>query len=101
MHDVFNEIIDRLIESCYSVLKAMTGSHLLAIRDGIRPEISVRMTEMTTSTIAPVSGSWAVRVGMLVTLRTMKLIGIQSSTVTSTPITPAARPMITVSAEKT
>lgn len=43
----------------YSLLKAITGSLFAALFEGIKPEIMVNPTEITTRTIPPINGSLA------------------------------------------
>ena len=62
----------------YSVLSATTGSFLAALLEGISPEMRVRKVLIRTSIIAPPIGRIALRFAIPVSLRRIRLIGMQS-----------------------
>ena len=82
----------------YSERNATTGSFLAALLEGIRPEINVSNTLITTIIIAAGRGKIAFKLLIPVTLCMIKLIGIQRIYVTTTPKSPAEKPTIIVSA---
>ena len=78
----------------------MTGSFLLASREGISPAISVKHIEIAMRMSAPCHGS-AATLDMPASEWIIRLIGMSRSIVTQIPITPAAKPMMSVSALNT
>ena len=84
----------------YSVLRAITGSFLAAILDGINPAITVNNILIKTSTIPPNTGkedTLEISVILFITI----FIGIFKSIVTIIPIKPDVKPTINVSALNT
>ena len=85
----------------YSERRAITGSFLAAIPEGIRPAIKVRATLMATSITPPSHGSTATPV----MLAKCAIIGFTTATlrsiVTAMPSTPDNSPISTVSALNT
>ena len=63
--------------------------------------MKVRIMEMTTSATPPEAGRMARRLSMPVRFCTMAFMGMMSSRVTPMPMTPAAKPSMSVSALKT
>lgn len=84
----------------YSVLKALTGSLLLAILAGISPAIIVRNILIKTNIIPACQGKKA-STFTPVTDIIILLIGIVSNTVTPIPISPDTKPVMKVSALNT
>ena len=89
-----------LFLSYYSVLRAITGSFLLATLDGIKPAITVKTILINTNIIAPTIGSDALT-SIPLALFIIEFINTLSITVTPTPINPAVIPTINVSALNT
>ena len=79
----------------YSVLRASTGSFLLAILAGISPAITVSKILITTNIIPPVIGNLAID-ETPERLLIMMFIGIFKIMVTSIPSNPAAAPIIKI-----
>ena len=84
----------------YSVLKASTGSFLLAILDGISPAIIVSIILIMTNITPPATGRIAI-FEIPNPSFTKKLIINESITVTPIPNNPATNPIINVSALNT
>ena len=84
----------------YSVLNASTGSFLLAIFEGIRPAIIVKIIEIITKIIAPPTGRLAI-FEIFVKAFIIMFTGIVIKTVMPIPKTPAINPIINVSALNT
>ena len=84
----------------YSVLKAFTGSLLLAILDGINPAIIVRNILINTNIIPACQGKNASTLTPVTDIIIL-LIGIVRSIVTPIPINPDTKPVIKVSALNT
>ena len=85
----------------YSVLSASTGSFLAAFPDGIRLAINVNIILNPTNTTALHMGRWALISVVLAAIWIIELIGISSSNAIPTPIIPANKPTINVSALNT
>lgn len=62
----------------YSVLSAVTGSFLAALRDGIIPAMSVKQILIATSIIAAPIGNIAFKVSIPLILWSIKLIGMHN-----------------------
>ena len=82
----------------YSLLKQLTGSFFEALLDGIRPENNVSPILIRIRIMAAGSGRIAFKLANPVKAFNIKLIGIHSKYVTSTPSKPEEKPIIIVSA---
>ena len=97
MPNVFANIRHKF-DLLYSVRNATTGSLLAAILAGTRPAIEVNaiLKSIIKSPCKGLSAHMPVIVGSKCVI--IKLIGILKMYVTNTPISPAVKPMMTVSA---
>ena len=77
---------------------ATTGSFFAALLEGINPESNVKPILIKTRMTAPPNGNIARKVESPVSACKIKLMGIHKRYVTSTPKSPDANPMISVSA---
>ena len=84
----------------YSVLRASTGSFLLAILAGISPAIIISIMLISTSITPPIGGS-ATFTATPVILQIKLFIGNVSNIVIPIPNSPAIKPTINVSALNT
>ena len=82
----------------YSVLKAVTGSCLDAVLDGMRPPIRVSTTLNKTRIIAAAHGMTALTSSFSAILWIRALIGIKDTREMPTPKIPARKPVISVTA---
>ena len=84
--------------SSYSVLKATTGSFFAALFEGIIPATRVSSVLIAIRMIAICQGRMALSVLSPVSALRIKLMGMHNKHVAITPISPAVRPIIIVSA---